>query len=128
MHGANLWNVRLHEADLGKARLRGASSDLVDFSESFEALINKRIGKASDLAEAIFAGGLIPEDVDSIWKESSDVVANQLREKLKAHIGGQESHELPENSGAITGAYTKKKPPQWIAEYKAATSAVSGSG
>lgn len=128
LHGANLWNARLHEADLGKARLHGASSDLVDFSESFEALINKRIDKASDLAGAIFAGGLIPEDVDSIWKESSDVGANQLREKLKAHIGGQESHELPENSGAITGAYTKEEAAQWIAEYKEATSAVSGGG
>lgn len=128
LHGANLWNARLHEADLEKARLHGASSDLVDFSESFDALINKRIGKANDLPGAIFAGGLIPEDVDSICKESSSVAANQLREKLKAHIGKPESHKLPEDSGAITGAYTKEEAAQWIAEYKTATSAVSESG
>ena len=95
-------------------------------SESFEAFINKRIDKVSDLAGATFAGGLIPEDVDSICKEFSDVSANKLRMELQAHIGKPVSHDLPKDSGAYTGKYTKEDAAQWIAEYKTATSAVSG--
>ena len=123
LHGADLFGARLHEADLRTAELHGASSHLEGLSESFEALINKRIGKASDLAGAIFAGGLIPEDVDSICKGLSDVAANRLREEMKRHVGEPENHDLPEDSGAITGTYTAAEAAQWIAEYKTATSA-----
>ena len=123
LHGAILLGARLHGAILLDVRLHGASSDLEGLYESFEALINKRIGKASDLTGATFAGGLIPEDADSICKELSDVAANRLREELKAHIGESENHDLPEHSGAITGAYTSAEAAQWIAEYKTATAA-----
>ena len=54
----------------------------------------------------------------------SDEAANKLREKLVAHIGEPESNELPENSRAITGAYTAEEAERWIAEYNAAMSEV----
>ena len=126
--GAELWGVQLHGANLEKARLHGVSSRMAYLSESsksFEAFINKRIDKVSDLAGVTFAGGLIPEDVDSICKEFSDASANRLRRELQAHIGKPESHDLPKDSGASTGKYTKEDAAQWIAEYKTATSAVS---
>ena len=126
--GAELWGVQLHEAKLEKARLHGVSSLMEHLSESlFEGLINKRIDKVSDLTGVTFAGGLILEDVDSICKEFSDATANQLRRDLQAHLGKPESHDLPKDSGAYTGKYTKEDAAQWIAEYKTATSAVSRS-
>ena len=128
LHGADLRRAQLHEADLRRAQLHGASSNPEDLYEPFEAVINKRIGKQSDLSGAIFAGGLTPEAVASIGKGLPDEAAKKLREKLEAHIGKPESHELPENSGASIGAYTKEEAAQWIAEYKTALSAVSESG
>ena len=117
LHGADLLGAQLHEADLRKAQLHGASSHQ-DFHESFEAVINKRIGKQSDLSGAIFAGGLSRNDVASIERGLRDEIANELRAKLEAHIGKPASHELPKSRGAIVGAYTKEDAAQWIAEYK----------
>ena len=119
LHGANLWKAELHEANLWGAQLHGAYSnpDPEDLSEPFEAVINKRIGKESDLSGAIFAGRLTPEDVASIGQGLPDGAANELREKLKEHIGKPERNKLPENSGASIGAYTKEEAAQWIAEY-----------
>ncbi len=125
-HGTDLLRAQFHEAQLRGAQLHGASSHLGDLDAPFETVINKRICKCSDLSGAVFAGGLTQEDVDSIGKGLPDEAANALRERLVAHIGRLESHELPENSGAIRGAYTKEDAAQWIAEYKTATSAVSG--
>ena len=91
----------------------------------FETVINERIGEPSDLSEAIFAGGLTREAVASIGKGLPDEDAKRLREQLEAHIGKPASHELPENSGARIGAYTKEDAAQWIAKYK---TTVSGGG
>ena len=128
LHGVFLAGAQLHGADLEGAQLHGASSHWKDSAESFEASINKRIRKESDLSGVIFTGGLTQEAVASIGKGLSDEAANQLREKLVEHIGEPESHELPEKSGAATGVYTAAEAAQWIAEYKKAMSAVSGSG
>ena len=128
LHGVFLAGAQLHGAELMEAQLHGASSHWKDSTESFEVSINKRIRKESDLSGVIFAGGLTQEAVDSIGKGLSDEAANQLREKLVENIGEPESHELPEKSGAATGVYTAAEAAQWIAEYKKAMSAVSGSG
>ena len=120
--------AQLHEARLFEAQLRGASSYPQDLSEPFEAVINRGIGKQSDLPGTIFAGGLTPEALDCIGNGLPDEAANELREKLKAHINKSESDGLPENSGAAQGSYTKEEAAQWIAEYKTALSAVSESG
>ena len=47
----------------------------------------------------------------------------KLRAELEPHIGKPESNELPEDSGAITEAYTEEEAEQWIAEYEEAMSA-----
>lgn len=89
-----------------------------DFPESFAVSINERINDLSILDGVIFANGLTQEDVDSIGTGLSDEDAKKLREQLVEHIGGWESYELPENSGAIPGTYTKEEADRWIAEYK----------
>ena len=128
LHGAYLTDVQLPGGTLTGAQLHGASSDLKGLPESFEASINERIDEESNLSRTIFAGGLTQEDVDSIGKDLSEGGEILLRKRLEAHIGKPASYGLPEDSGAITGAYTKEEAAQWIAEYKTAMSAVSGSG
>ena len=125
LHGADLYGAKLHGADLRRAKLHGASSNPEDLYEPFEAVINKRIGKQSDLSGAIFAGGLSRKDVASIGQGLPDEGAKRLRAKLEAHIESPESHELPKSSEAIVGTYTKEDAAQWIAEYK---TAVAGGG
>ena len=127
--GAILVGAQLHEAALTGAWLPGvASSSPGLLSRSFEAFINGRIDEESDLSRAIFAGGLTQEAVDSIGTGLSARGAISLRKELSAHIRKPASCRLPKDSGAMTGAYTKEKAAQWIAEYKTATSAMSGSG
>ena len=46
--------------------------------------------------------------------------------KLESHIDKPSSYELPEDSGAVTGVYTKEEAKQWIAEYKQAVPKVPG--
>ena len=121
LHGAILRGAHLHEAQLGGAQLHGAASRYhKNLLDSFEASINERIGEESDLAGAIFAGGLTQEDVDCIGKGLPDEDANELREKLKEHIRESKRYGLPENSDADQGEYTKEEAAQWIAEYKIA--------
>ena len=90
----------------------------------FKEWIRKQIGTETDLSGAIFAGGLKQKDVNSLVKGLSDEKANELREKLEPHIDQPISNELPEDSGAITGAYTKEEAEEWIAEYEKAMSEV----
>ena len=119
LHGAILRGAHLHEAQLGGAQLHGAASRYhKNLLDSFEASINERIGEESDLAGAIFAGGLTQEDVDCIGKGLPDEDANELREKLKEHIRESKRYGLPENSDADQGEYTKEEAAQWIAEHK----------
>ncbi len=52
------------------------------------------------------------------------VLAALFLEALEPHIDQPVSHELPEDSGAITGAYTEEEAEKWIAEYEAAMSEI----
>ena len=124
--GTLLIETRLNEADLsGGVRLSGACIRPEETNEPFEALINRRIGKQSDLSRAISAGGLTQEAVASIGHGLSDEDAKGLREKLEAHIGKPVIQDLPKSSDVITEPYTAADAAQWIAEYKTATSAVA---
>ena len=67
---------------------------------------------------AIFAGKLDERRLKVIVKDLPDPQAKELRVKLEPHIGMPENNELPENSRAITGAYTEEEAEQWIAEYE----------
>ena len=122
LQGATLKHAKLQEAPLMEAQLQGVNSQemLPILSAGFESEIRDRIGKPSDLTGIIFAGGLQQEDLDALCEDLSPKKAQALREKLIPHIGKPASHELPENSGAVIGAYTQKEAEQWIAEYNKA--------
>ena len=117
LQGAILENVRLQGAYLVDAQMRGVAGE-EDTFDSFAQHMRQSIGQESDLSWVTFAGGLSQEDVDSLVKDLSDEEANQLRKKLTPHIGMPESNELPEDSGAITEAYTEEEAEEWIAEYE----------
>ena len=91
-------------------------------SISFETRIKDRIGEQGDLSGIVFNGGLKQEDLDSLLNGMSGDAASELREKLMSHVGKPACHDLPEDSGAITGSYTEEEAEQWIAEYKKAMS------
>ena len=109
-----------------------------EFFSSFEEHIKKRIGEKSNLTRVIFEGGLSEEKLDSIVADLpkrgklDSIVADfldgdvdlpsdgeSLREALMPHVGKPPSNKLPENSGAITGSYTKEEAKKWIAEVAA---------
>ena len=130
LQGADLTNARvqaaefchtgLQEATLEGTHLQGVKHrggddwTLAPFAES----IRESIGKNSDLFGAIFAGKLDERRLKVIVKDLPDPQAKELRVKLEPHIGMPENNELPENSRAITGAYTEEEAEQWIAEYE----------
>ena len=130
LQGADLTNARvqaaefchtgLQETTLEGTHLQGVKHrggddwTLAPFAES----IRESIGKNSDLFGAIFAGKLDERRLKVIVKDLPDPQAKELRVKLEPHIGMPENNELPENSRAITGAYTEEEAEQWIAEYE----------
>ncbi len=145
LHGAYLSGAHLHGADLTEARLQGAiilietylqgaklysaqlqgvRSYVEDMLPPFADRMRNAINKKNDLSEVTFTGGLSRDDLDDIVKDLSDEKAGLLRAKLEPHIDKPASNQLPEDSGAITGAYTKEEAEQWIAEYEEAMSEI----
>ena len=123
LQGARLEGVQLQEANLEGTQLQGITNARW-FPVSFESQVRHGIGQPSCLSRVLFAGGLNQEKLNSFLKVLSDEEAEELREELTPHVGKPPSHELPEKSGAITGAYTKEEAEQWIVEYKKAMSEV----
>ena len=105
------------------ARLQGVSST-DDRAGAFREHIRKRKDKETDLSGVTVSGGLTKQSVDSLVSGLSEVGARKLREALEPHIGQPISHELPEDSYALTGTYTAEDAEQWIAEYNEAMSEV----
>ena len=124
LQGANLGGAQLQGANLWGAQLQRVFSEFPFGLHSFVEAIGTHIDQESFLSGTIFAGGLSREDVSSFLKGLSDEAASELREGLEPHIGMPPSYELPESSGAITGAYTAEEAEQWIAEYEKAMSEV----
>ena len=124
LQGAILSGAYLQGADLRYAHLQGAGKVNWFSHMSFEDHIQRHISQETDLSDAIFVGGLSREDMDSLVKGLSNRKANELRERLEPHIDKPMSYGLPEDSGAITGAYTEKEAEEWIAEYEEAMSEV----
>ena len=119
LQGALLTEAQLQGASLDWAHLQGAQSQgSTPFLFFFAQRMEELIGQETDLSGVIFKGGLSQEDVDSLIKDLSDEEANGLQEILTPHIDKPLSHQLPEDSGAFTGAYTKEEAEQWIAEYE----------
>ena len=124
LQGANLDAACLQGANLGGTYLQGVGGEYWIPFDSFRDHIQNQIDKETDLSGAIFAGGLSTGDLYSLIEDLSDEKANELREELESHIDQPISNELPEDSGAITGAYTKEEAEQWIAEYEKVMSEV----
>ena len=82
------------------------------------------IDKETDLSRVTF-DGIEQGGVDSLKEDLSPDRAEMLQTTLEYHIGKPLRRGLPENSGAITGTYTKEEAEQWIAEYKNAVSDLS---
>ena len=116
LQGALLKDIFLQGSVLVGAQLHGVFSDPFEFS-SFEKRIRDRIGKESALSGVTFEGGINEEYLNSLTEGLTDNVAQELRSKLNQHIDKPAGHILPENSGAITGSFTKEEAEQWIAEY-----------
>ena len=64
-----------------------------------------------------------PEISTQTLKDLSAEKANELREKLKPHIG-QPTSNNPSGRNVDTRSYTEEEAEQWIAEYQEATSEV----
>ena len=122
LQGAYIRGVQLQGAYLGGAQLQGVTCKLAGSFHRFVRRIRRLVGRHSDLSGVIFYGGLNQEDVDSLVEGLSDEVAEGLRKKLAPHIDQPGSNELPENSEAVIGAYTKEEAEGWIAEYERAIS------
>ena len=135
MYGANLHGARLQGAKLSRIFLQGAFLDNVDLrgagntgwssSDLFADRVKESVDKHSDLSAIVFGGGLAWEGVEKhVEGVLSEEKKHYLRANLTTHVGKPLSFELPQNSGAITGAYTEKEAEQWIAEYEGAMSEV----
>ena len=123
LQGAYLDEAQLQEATLDRANLQGVNSKR-RIGGTFVARIRRSIGVQTDLSGAVFEGGLNRKKVDDLVEDLPDIRAKGLREILEPHIGKPPSNKLPEDSGAITGAYTEEEAEKWIAEYDKATSEV----
>ena len=126
LQGAYLSLSHLQGAYLNGAKLQGAGSVNWSALDPVIERIRTQIGGETDLSSVIFVGGLSQEKVDSLVKDLPDEKADDLRERLTPHIGQPISYQLPENSGAITGAYTEEEAEKWIAEHEEAMSEIPG--
>ncbi len=124
LQGSLLPRAQFQGATLAEADLRGASIQ-GNLSHTFAQRMRASAGKESALAVATFAGGLSRKEVDSIFEDWPYENAEQLRELLRQHVDQPVSHQPPENSGAIIGAYTAEEAEQWIVEYEEAMSIFS---
>ena len=143
MQGVNLNHARLEGANLSKSRLQGANLDWATLIAAsldqvhlegvikqtwstqipFEDRTRMLIGKKTDLSRVTF-DGIEQGGVDALKQNLSPDKANTLQEKLRHHIGTPLSRQLPQDSGAITGSYSKEEAEQWITEYEEAMSKI----
>ena len=135
LHGANVWTDHLTLEE--QRSIRGPVHDHYPPSRAslptFAERIRKWIGKEGDLfaedakfSGAKFEGGLSQDDVDSLARGLPDDDEKMLRIRLNPHIDEPTNRQLPDGSGAITGAYTEEEAKRWIAEYEEAMSQVPG--
>ena len=121
LQGAVLHHAELQGATLYNTELQGVS-DSITLCQTFSKQIRRHIGLESNLLGITFSGGLTKKELNILVKELSDTLESHITEILEPHVDKPPSHELPKDSGAITGSYTEEEAEQWITEYEAATS------
>ena len=119
LQGTRLSFLYLSEATLSGAKLQGAGEQSWTSSTPFACRIRQSINKESDVSRLVF-GDIEPAGVDLVFEGVSDEKKKLIRERLRPHIGKPMSYGLPEDSDAITGAYTEEEAEKWIAEYEKA--------
>ncbi len=119
LQGASLDEAQLQGAILSRTKLQGVTCQFI-ICPSFKNCIHVRIGRESDLSGSFLQNGLDQKILDSLTANLSEKKTKELRETLEPHIGKPASNELPEDSGAITGTYTKEEAERWIKEYEEA--------
>ena len=136
LQGAFFDLTNLQSADLHDAQMQGVAT-LAVIAINKDVLVNDWLSmvfaerirtltdQESDLSGAFYSGGLTRKHIDSIMKNLPGPQAERLQEELAPHIGKALSRQLPLNSGAITGAFTKEEAERWIAEYEEAMTKVS---
>lgn len=117
LQGADLYGTQLHEADLVQAQLHGVTSTLFATGEPFVKRMRMFVGRQSELTGAIFRGGLNQQCMTDL-ESMPDLMAEDLRAKLRSHVGEPESENLPRSSQANTGVYSSEDAEKWIAEYE----------
>ena len=115
MQGANLAFAFLQEAHIYSTNLQGVTSKN-HMQQDFSDHIKGSIEQHSDLGGVIFGGGLTKEDIAKLVEILPDENAGILK-KLELHIDVSPCHNLPKDSYAITGPYTKEAAKKWIEEY-----------
>ena len=134
LQGAEMWRAKLQGTLPAGANLQGGAMPTESFMQwppgkgptriEFSKFIRDGIGRESDLSGVTFQGGLEREDLDSVLESfpSGTAGRDRLSERLEPHVGLPASRDLPEDSGAITGAYTEEEAEKWIADYEKAMS------
>ena len=125
MQAARFSKTEMQAASFRDTQMQGANHE--NFSESFEAIIQKFIGRGTDLSMVRLVGNMTEDKINDIVFGVDDTQAVELRSRLNSHIDRIKDNELPR--GIITGSYTCEEAEQWIAEYNDAMSdvpAVSG--
>ena len=136
LQGASLGGSWLQETTLAGTQLQGAKcwTKHLTFSERILEAVGQEgslFGPEKILSGAKFAGGITlsgggstaespTQNLESIVEGLDGEKAEILRACLQQHLDLLVSRELPEGSGAITGAYTKGDADRWIAEYEGA--------
>ncbi len=121
--GAVIQDAQMQEAQLTKAILQGIKSKGVtgksgdSITTKFVDVIKASIGKESELSAVIFQGGFTKDELEALVAGLSEKDAAQIRTRLVPHINKAKSHKLPEDSGAVTGSYSKEEAEEWIAVY-----------
>lgn len=121
--GALIEDAQMQSTQLTGAQLQGIKPKGIQgefegsISTKFADVIKASIGKESDLSAVIFQGGFSKNDLDALITGLSEEDAAIIRNKLVPHINKPKSQNLPVNSGAVTGSYSKEEAEEWIAEY-----------
>ena len=124
LEGADVSHLFSIGASLRYANLRGSGTHSWNSTSSFTDRIFMSVGKETDLSRVWFSG-IEQGAVDAQTKGLSDGKTTAIRDTLRPYIGMPPSHELPEESGAITGSYSEEEAEKWIAEYEEAMSGIT---
>ena len=125
MQGANLQWAEMQGTGLWKSHLQGVSSSGELSKMSFQDRIRARTGEEGDFTNAVFSGGLdadqVKEIIASMPGAMDDKRKEEMKNRLNEHVDKEAGRKLPDNSGAITGAYNKDEAEKWITDYEKST-------